>query len=360
MQSPPHIQFKPTSHSVQSPPHIQYEKTPPRSQSGRDPPQIRHEQTSLPDQFRNDWLQTQVGKDWVQSHVGKDWVQTRGGQDWLRTQGGKDWLQTGGGRLWVQTYGVPDWLQTEQGRQWLRTLGGQDWLQTLGGQDWLQTEYRQDWLQTHDGQDWLLTRGGNDWLQTPSARDWLQTPDGRDWLQTPQGQMWRLTTAWVAMEEFSNTLEAIRQHIIVPEFSSQSAFQVIQQFKNLPDFLMFPVFLALRHHDHSTTSPLTQGHLPPDMEIVHAIKAFSNFANKARERSRSSSDVLNYACQNWAVHISRAPKPWDQKLAHIFKSFWDHHLLNWLERQWCVKDLQSCLSILAEGEKLAKVRVHCS
>ncbi|KAG1759045.1 hypothetical protein EDD22DRAFT_160790 [Suillus occidentalis] len=147
--------------------------------------------------------------------------------------------------------------------------------------------------------------------------------------------MWRLTTAWVAMEEFSNTLEAIRQHTIVPEFSSHPAFQVIQQFKNLPDFIMFPVFLALRHHDYSIT-PLTQGHLPPDMEIVHAIKAFSIFANKARAQSRSSSNVLNYACQNWAVHISRAPKPWEQKLAYIFKSFWDRYLLNWLERQWFV------------------------
>jgi hypothetical protein len=160
------------------------------------------------------------------------------------------------------------------------------------------------------------------------------------------------------MEEFSNTLEAIKQHIIVSGYPSQPAFQVIQQFKSLPDFLMFPVFLALRHQDHSTTSPFPQGHLPPDIEIIHAMQTFSTFANKARERSQSTSDVLNYACQNWAVHISRAPKPWDEKLAHIFQSFWDRHLLNWLERQWCVKDLQSCLTILSEGEKLAKVRVH--
>ncbi|KAG2061230.1 hypothetical protein BDR06DRAFT_946649 [Suillus hirtellus] len=158
------------------------------------------------------------------------------------------------------------------------------------------------------------------------------------------------------MEEFSNTLEGIKQyHIIVPELSSQPAFQVIQQFKSLPDFLMFPVFLALRHQDHSTTSASAQGpHLLPDLEIIHAMKTFSVFANKARERSQSSSDVLNYACQNWAVHTSRAPKPWDEKLAQIFKSFWDRHLLDWLERQWCVKDLQSCLTVLAEGEKIAK------
>lgn len=155
------------------------------------------------------------------------------------------------------------------------------------------------------------------------------------------------------MEEFLNTLEAIEQHIITTEFLPQPAFRVIRQFKSLPDFLIFPVFLALRRQDHSITSALTQGHLP-NIDTIHAMNNFSIFANEACERSRSSSDVLNYACQNWAVHISRAPKPWDEKLTYIFRSFWDRHLLNWLERQWCVKDLQSCLTILAESGKLAK------
>jgi hypothetical protein len=312
----------------------------------------QREQTSLLLRRRNDWLQTQGGKDWVQSHVGEDWVQTQGAQDWLRIQGGKDWLQTKGGRLWVQTYGSPYWLQTEGGLQWLQTLGGQDWLQTPVGQDWLRTERGQDWLQSHDGKDWLQTRGGNDWLQTPSARNWLQTSDGRNWLQTPQGQICWLTTAWMAMEEFSNTVEAIKQHI-VPELTFNPAFQAIEQFRSLPDFLMFPAFLALRHQDHSSSAS-TQSRLLPNMNIIHAMKAFSHFANEARERSRSPSNVLNYACENWAVHISRVPNPWDEKLVHIFKSFCDRHLLSWLERQWCAKGLQSCLNILSEGEKTIK------
>ncbi|KAG1790993.1 uncharacterized protein HD556DRAFT_1487730 [Suillus plorans] len=334
---------------LQHPLRTQHEEISPRSQSQRFTLQTQHEEISPRSQSQRFPLPTQR-----MEISPPTW--DPGGKDWLQTQGGKDWLQTQGGRHWVQTHGVPDWLQTKGGRQWLQTLGGQDWLQTLGGRIWLQKTHGKGWLQTHDGQDWLLTRGGNNWLQTPSARDWLQSPDGRDWLQTPQGHMWRLTTAWVAMEEFSNTLKAIKQYIIIPELSSQPAFQVIQQFKSLPDFLMFPVFLALRHQDHSTTSAFTQGHLPAAMEILHAMKAFSSFANKAHERSQSSSNVLNYACQNWAVHISRAPKPWNEKLAHIFKSFWDRHLLDWLERQWCVKDLQSCLTILAEGEKIAKYR----
>ncbi|KAG1835689.1 hypothetical protein EV424DRAFT_1551697 [Suillus variegatus] len=262
--------------------------------------QMQHSEGSR-SQSMSDPPQTQRKKttrgrsSWLRSQEGKDWVQNNVGKDWVQTQWGQNWLQTQGGRHWVQTHGVPDWLQTKGGRQWLQTLGGQDWLQAFGGRNWLQSEHGQDWLQTHDGQDWLPTRGGTDWLQTRSARNWLQTPDGRDWLHTPQGT-----------------------RIIPPPLHSHKA------------------------------PPL------PDLEIIHAMKTFSIFANKARERSQSSSDVLNYACQNWAVHTSRAPKPWDEKLAHIFKSFWDRHLLDWLERQWCVKDLQSCLTVLAEGEKFAK------
>ncbi|KAG2035497.1 hypothetical protein BDR03DRAFT_962404 [Suillus americanus] len=158
------------------------------------------------------------------------------------------------------------------------------------------------------------------------------------------------------MEEFSSTFEALREYIITPDVRLHPAFQVIQQFKSLPDFLMFPAFLALRHQDHSPEASL-HGRLPPDIEIIHAMKAFSSFAYEAREESQSASDVVNYACQNWVVHLSRAPNPWDNNLSHIFQSFWDRSLLSWLERQWCLKDLRSCLTILSEGGEIAKVRV---
>jgi hypothetical protein len=154
------------------------------------------------------------------------------------------------------------------------------------------------------------------------------------------------------MEEFSSSLEAISKYIIVPELPLQPAFQAIQQFKNLPDFLILPAFLALRQQDLSTPI-LRDGHFPPDVEILHAMKAFSSFANEAHKQSQSASDALKYACQNWVVHLSQARKPWDDRLTCIFKVFWNHHLLSWLERQWCLQDLQSCLIILSKGEKLA-------
>jgi hypothetical protein len=225
---------------------------------------------------------------------------------------------------------------------------------TQAGRDWLQTQAGRDWLQTQAGQDWLQTQAGQDWLQTQVGRDWLQTQAGRDWLQTPHGEVWQSTHAasvWVIMEEFARTLAAINE---CTDISDPPAFQVIQLFKTLPDFLMFPVFLALRHR-HNSTSALPENLLPSDREIIHAMNAFQRFANGAQERSQSASDALKYACHNWAVHLSHASHPWDDTLNHIFQAFWNRYTIPWLEMEWCLKGLQSCLDILSEGQKFVKV-----
>ncbi|KAG2043630.1 hypothetical protein BDR03DRAFT_941880 [Suillus americanus] len=116
---------------------------------------------------------------------------------------------------------------------------------------------------------------------------------------------------------------------------------------------MFPVFLALRHQDHST-SALPQNYLLPDKEIIHAMNAFQTFANEAQERSRTASDALKYACHNWAVHLSCAPRPWDDTINRIFQAFWNDHIIPWLEMEWCLKGLRSCLVVLSDGQKLMK------
>ena len=115
---------------------------------------------------------------------------------------------------------------------------------------------------------------------------------------------------------------------------------------------MLPAFLALLQHDDPVSA---FPHDLPDMDIIYDIMAFTIFAGEAQKRSRSATDVLKYACHNFALHLSRAPKPWDDNLHHTFKSFWNHHLLSWLEMQWCLKGLRSCLVILSAVQKLAKV-----
>jgi hypothetical protein len=154
------------------------------------------------------------------------------------------------------------------------------------------------------------------------------------------------------MREFSATLQVMSEYVIVPELLSLPAFQVVQQFKDLPDFLMFPTFLALSHQDYSN-STLLEGSFSSDCrDIIPAMNAFTIFANEARKQSRSASDALKYACQNWAAHLLRAP---NHKLDHVFQPFWNRYLLSWLERQWCLKGLRSCLDILSQVQKLAKV-----
>jgi hypothetical protein len=317
-----------------------------QTRGGRDSPQT---------QDGREPLQTQKGRDFLQTWAGRVWLWTCAGLEWLQTEGGQLWLQTSGGRLWLRTEDGRLWLQIRAGRDWLQTQGGQDWLQTQGGQDWLRAQGGRDWLQTQGGQDWLQTPCGRDCLQTPCGRDWLQTSYGRDWLQTPHGQAWQSTPAasvWVTMEEFVRTSEAVNEYIVIShsDVPLLSAFQVIQQFKTLPDFLMFPAFLALRHQHHSTSA--IPESLLPDREIIHAINSFESFAKKALERSRSASDALKYACHNWAVHLSHALDPWDDTLKHIFQAFWNDHIIHWLEMEWCLKGLRSCLDILSQGQKV--------
>ncbi|KAG2033590.1 hypothetical protein BDR03DRAFT_967010 [Suillus americanus] len=151
------------------------------------------------------------------------------------------------------------------------------------------------------------------------------------------------------MEEFSSTLETISSYIIFPDSALLPTFKVVQELKILPVFLIFPIFLALIPQDHFiSASPEV-----PDKEIIRAMNLFIAFANEAQEKSQASSDALKYASQNWVVHLSRAPDPWDDTLNRIFRVFWNRHLLSWLERQWCLKGLRSCLDILPEGQKLA-------
>lgn len=266
------------------------------------------------------------------------------GQAWLETMAGQAWQESRRCEILSgvrpskkrRLVGSACSYSAFSSAQRISLVGG--WLNALDVSYSLQAPYGRGWLQTKNGQDWM---------QTGSGRDWLQNEVGRDWLQTPHGKEWRLTTVWVTMEEFSSTSEAIREYAIAPESSLHPAFQAIQLFKTLPDFLMFPAFLALRHQDHSTTAS-------PDMEIISAIKALSSFSDEVGKQTRLDSGALNYACQNWAVHLSRTPKPWDERLAYMFQSFWNRNLVSWLERQWYLKDLPSCLTILSEGEKLAK------
>ncbi|KAG2749460.1 hypothetical protein P692DRAFT_20470692 [Suillus brevipes Sb2] len=116
---------------------------------------------------------------------------------------------------------------------------------------------------------------------------------------------------------------------------------------------MFPVFLALGFQHHPT-SALPESPRLPNRKIIHATNSFVSFANKAQERSQSAPDALKYACHNWVVHLSRAPHPWNDALHCMFQAFSNDHIISWLEMEWCLKGLRSCLVALSEGQKFVK------
>ena len=110
------------------------------------------------------------------------------------------------------------------------------------------------------------------------------------------------------------------------------------------DFFMFPTFLALSsNHPTSATSSYC-----PAIEIIHAMSAFVTSTDEARKRSQLASGALIYACQHWAIHLSQAQNPWNKTLDHEFNHFWENYLSSWLELQWHLSGLQSCLTVLSQ------------
>jgi hypothetical protein len=103
-------------------------------------------------------------------------------------------------------------------------------------------------------------------------------------------------------------LKVINECTITEELTSLPDFQATQLFKSLPDFLMFTAFLALLHRNN-TISASPHERILPGMGIIHVITAFVTFRDQVRKRSRPASEALKYACQNFAVHLSQAPKP---------------------------------------------------
>ncbi|KAG2132415.1 uncharacterized protein EDB93DRAFT_904188, partial [Suillus bovinus] len=341
------------------------------------------EEGSMPDlQSVSDWSdcsETQEVGDELQMEHRSEWLETQGGlarqadqipelqsvsdsSDLSETQEVGDEPQMLGSKpasiFRSMRGGIEPSIQKQRrSKKSLRTEGGRKWLETKGGRRWLKAWGGNPWLMSPDGSDWLKTWKGNHWLKSPHGSDWLKSLDGRDWLQTSHGQAWKSTpagSARVTFDELSSTLKAISEFIIVPELRLLPTFQVVQSFESLPDFLMLPAFLALSRQHHSTASSTYR---PPNREIIHAMNAFMAFTRKAQHDSRLSSYALKYACQNWATYLLRAPDPRDDTSNHLFQAFWNHHLLSWLERQWCLKGLRSCLVVLSEGQKFAKVYV---
>ncbi|KAG1788024.1 uncharacterized protein HD556DRAFT_1245812, partial [Suillus plorans] len=159
-------------------------------------------------------------------------------------------------------------------------------------------------------------------------------------------------------KDVETTLMQLRSVVDIP---ADSTLPVNIYHSSIRDYVSDTLNCSLRQvHDmpsphcllaHSCFRLMMKG-IPENAALLDAL---SQLETQSSAMEPELPRALKYACRNWAVHLSRAPHPWDNKLDHIFHAFWNHRLLSWLELQWCLKGLQSCLVILSEGQKLAKV-----
>ncbi|KAG0695011.1 hypothetical protein DFH29DRAFT_1005844 [Suillus ampliporus] len=221
----------------------------------------------------------------------------------------------------------PEWTRVAGNPGWARVAADPEWANLAAGPE------RGEWLQIPNGQWWLQTQGGREWLQTPTGRDGCRPQLGKTGgrlLQRLHGQQWKISQIhWkqsAAVQELAGFLDVPGIGIKGP---GPGSFQLC----------ITTGSLSTVHGDHPCYDSLCERR-----------------KTNTKKESRSASDALKYACQNWAVHLSRAPNPWNNSLNHVFKTFWNHHLLSWLKRQWCLKGLRSCLLVLSEMQKFAKPR----
>jgi len=338
------------------------------------------------------WLKTLDGQVWLRNQEGRAWLRTQGGKAWLRTQGGEAWLQSSDGLVWrLIGKGNMNLLQgiTEHKEQLMylkrrmeqrpreeqeikqhqslkRTHLGllQEQLEQLKEQPELeqleqeqleeqleQAQLEQEQLEAQLEQLHLEAQLEQVQLEQAALKQVQLKQAALKQVQLEQAQLEHTplssTNVQILVTEFLETMRALDKFT----GTTLPIWRIIQQFRSLPDLLLFPTFLAFV--PDCSTSAVSSPHCP-DMEIIHAMCAFVSFADGARERSRLASDALIYACQNWAFHLLQAPNPKDKALNNAFNIFWERHLAAWLEMQWCLGGLKSCLAILSEAQKFVQ------
>ncbi|KAG1858830.1 hypothetical protein F4604DRAFT_1165564 [Suillus subluteus] len=142
----------------------------------------------------------------------------------------------------------------------------------------------------------------------------------------------------------------ILQHLDLSTVDALPAFRFLANIRSLPVLLAFPIFLAFEPlRNGQTLSPSTQEH-ELRMETLHAVAEVVNDVQTLKDRCRSDSGALDYACTHWAYHLSLAE--WDDELCSILTAFMGQKLQQWLVKAWCFQDFETCLRTLCEVREL--------
>jgi hypothetical protein len=142
----------------------------------------------------------------------------------------------------------------------------------------------------------------------------------------------------------------IFQHLDLSTFATLPAFRFLEDIRSLPVFLAFPIFLSFESPTNDRTpGPLTVQH-EPRIEALDVAAGAVNHVYAFKDRYRTCSGALNYACIHWAHHLSLAE--WDDDLRSILMVFMKQKLRQWLVKAWCFQGFETCLEKLSEVQKL--------
>ncbi|KAG2055798.1 hypothetical protein BDR06DRAFT_1006638 [Suillus hirtellus] len=158
-------------------------------------------------------------------------------------------------------------------------------IHSTSGHEWPQTSSSRNGSRSQTGENGYGSRAGRNGCKPRVDSIGCGPYTHKSGCKYPIAKHTPAASVWWNMEEFSSTLEVIDEYIIVPESTLLLTFQAVQQFKNLPDLLAFPVLLSLGH----PSQRLSKIYSRADMEIGHAIAFSRTFTNEAQKQSQSAS-----------------------------------------------------------------------
>ncbi|KAG2146799.1 hypothetical protein DEU56DRAFT_155461 [Suillus clintonianus] len=142
----------------------------------------------------------------------------------------------------------------------------------------------------------------------------------------------------------------ILQHLDLSAVDTMPAFRFLANIRSLPALLAFPMFLAFESTGNGDTPGLSALQHDPRIEILDMVAEIVTHVHALKDRCRSDSGALDYACTHWAYHLSLAE--WNDELRSILTAFMEQKLQQWVVKAWCLQDFETCLRTLCEVREL--------
>lgn len=151
-------------------------------------------------------------------------------------------------------------------------------------------------------------------------------------------------------EDISKAQLALKDFQAKSEFRDLHVFELLSTLQALPRMWITFILLAIRHAHPCASKSMDGSYNESDMPL--ALKDFMQYVREGSERNLSSSPALKHACQYWGWYLSQDSTVMDERLRTFLRAFWRDKLLSWFERQWYLKGLESCITILNDVQTI--------